>query len=563
MVPCESVGASDIHQAVFTKGFNPFREGLVPGAPSNEAIYEYWKGVIAQDKSDWSVCARCMATLSRYLIHAPRPTGTPYSDVRLDFAGAEEARREAERSASTGMPKEEKQASSDFKFSCPHCQQHILAPVELFGQIVDCPTCKKRIQLPEAQPNTPTPPAVRPSRVVKEHTIKPTRRPSSVTGYLLAIPLTLPVLFVLVLVTGRRGAGISWFVTAAGAITYGIIASAINRYRMRSFTETSGTSPVVLLPEPESVLKQETESAGARPRIVGQWIDGRFLLTKADLARIRQEPARFDNVLVCTTEPSGVSGSLGDRWYIVLARGSAIACSGDLSEIWTVDRNRLEPKEVSCGALTGSFRLRSTEGAKLVLQFDASILLCLLVWRSDNWQDYLKRAGETKPPGGLWKTPPQWALLVWSIDSEKDPNAWISFPLPYTSNREGLKQLCAKRADLLNVISAVGTPKAARWLQIAETGDRETIQAVLVEMSGGEARTALVVAVVCLLAGALLVWLTILARSLDAVVLGILAAIFLAVGWFKMDRYFVLRRLRESLSNITSAQIIDSKGGST
>jgi len=39
---------------------------------------------------------------------------------------------------------------SDFKFACPHCQQSLEAPQELMGQVIDCPTCKGRIQLPPA-----------------------------------------------------------------------------------------------------------------------------------------------------------------------------------------------------------------------------------------------------------------------------------------------------------------------------------------------------------------------------------------------------------------------------
>ena|GEM_PF-5103826 len=36
------------------------------------------------------------------------------------------------------------------KMSCPHCQQHLEIPEELFGQTVECPTCNKQFTLPMA-----------------------------------------------------------------------------------------------------------------------------------------------------------------------------------------------------------------------------------------------------------------------------------------------------------------------------------------------------------------------------------------------------------------------------
>ena len=43
---------------------------------------------------------------------------------------------------------------SDFKFKCPHCQQSLEAPDEMLGTVIDCPSCKGRIQLPIPQPQS-------------------------------------------------------------------------------------------------------------------------------------------------------------------------------------------------------------------------------------------------------------------------------------------------------------------------------------------------------------------------------------------------------------------------
>jgi len=45
---------------------------------------------------------------------------------------------------------------SDFKFNCPHCNQHLEAPQELMGQTLPCPSCNGAIRLPDPQPD-PTP----------------------------------------------------------------------------------------------------------------------------------------------------------------------------------------------------------------------------------------------------------------------------------------------------------------------------------------------------------------------------------------------------------------------
>lgn len=42
---------------------------------------------------------------------------------------------------------------SAFKFNCPHCQQRLEPPPELYGQTIDCPACHGRIQIPS--PATP------------------------------------------------------------------------------------------------------------------------------------------------------------------------------------------------------------------------------------------------------------------------------------------------------------------------------------------------------------------------------------------------------------------------
>ena len=78
------VSAEDMRKAVFKKGFNPFALGLVGGFMMNSA-YEGWKNnIVAQDTSDWNICAGCMSKLSSYLEGKPKPTGVTKSTVSMD-----------------------------------------------------------------------------------------------------------------------------------------------------------------------------------------------------------------------------------------------------------------------------------------------------------------------------------------------------------------------------------------------------------------------------------------------------------------------------------------------
>lgn len=50
----------------------------------------------------------------------------------------------------------------EFKFSCPHCGQHLQAPEDMKGQIIECPSCSNQLEIPhglgenDGNPNTET-----------------------------------------------------------------------------------------------------------------------------------------------------------------------------------------------------------------------------------------------------------------------------------------------------------------------------------------------------------------------------------------------------------------------
>ncbi|MCR4405398.1 MAG: hypothetical protein NUW24_00520 [Anaerolineae bacterium] len=84
------MSSEQMREAVFAKGFDPFKLGLVPdmgallGLGAGES-YKHWKNtIVAQDTSDWNICAQCMAVLQPYLKGAPKPTGVMHATVSSD-----------------------------------------------------------------------------------------------------------------------------------------------------------------------------------------------------------------------------------------------------------------------------------------------------------------------------------------------------------------------------------------------------------------------------------------------------------------------------------------------
>jgi len=92
------VSAEQMREAVFKRGFDPFELGLgalgmlamMQGLSTKQA-YTQWKNtIVAQDTSDWNVCANCMAKLRPYLKDTPKATGVVKSTVsfRPDVSAA-------------------------------------------------------------------------------------------------------------------------------------------------------------------------------------------------------------------------------------------------------------------------------------------------------------------------------------------------------------------------------------------------------------------------------------------------------------------------------------------
>ena len=94
------ISSENVRQAVFGKGFDPFKLGLVPnltGASSTAVFTEWKRTVVAQDTSDWNICSRCMAHLQPYIVGKPKAAGVANATVYASTAVGAAAEAAAER----------------------------------------------------------------------------------------------------------------------------------------------------------------------------------------------------------------------------------------------------------------------------------------------------------------------------------------------------------------------------------------------------------------------------------------------------------------------------------
>jgi len=94
------IGSENVRQAVFGKGFNPFALGIAPsltGASSATVFAEWKRTVVAQDTSDWNICALCMAHLQPYIVGKAQAAGVANATVYTGAAIGAAAEAAAER----------------------------------------------------------------------------------------------------------------------------------------------------------------------------------------------------------------------------------------------------------------------------------------------------------------------------------------------------------------------------------------------------------------------------------------------------------------------------------
>jgi hypothetical protein len=103
------VSSEDMRRAVYKKGFNPYALGLaMPFPPLNSSqAFEGWKNtIVAQDTSDWNICARCMSRLRPCLGGEPKPTGVTKATVSVRPLAATVAKQILEKQKAEQLARE-------------------------------------------------------------------------------------------------------------------------------------------------------------------------------------------------------------------------------------------------------------------------------------------------------------------------------------------------------------------------------------------------------------------------------------------------------------------------
>ncbi len=61
----------------------------------------------------------------------------------------------------------------NIQFTCPHCQHSMEAPIDMLGQLTDCPECGETIEVQKSPPKPPALPSPLPRAVPKLKLPKP------------------------------------------------------------------------------------------------------------------------------------------------------------------------------------------------------------------------------------------------------------------------------------------------------------------------------------------------------------------------------------------------------
>ena len=274
------------------------------------------------------------------------------------------------------------------------------------------------------------------------------QQPSAVVGWIIGVAVAIPLMVILIIVTANPKP--LWWITPIVAITMTVIAQTINRARRYKPQQDTVVTPIVQ--ESTATVDQRMTAVDAvakgAKRLAGHIEDDIFKVTSHEIAVILKRPHAFYNVLVAEESPEMMSINKG-KWFLVLAKGQAVAFNQDVTQVWSI-----KPQDVT------EKSIRSVDGRAENIAFEK---ICILAWQSYTWEQFCETA-EAKEKKNPNKLPARWSLLVWSLSTGKDPSPWIPFKLPYNSIKEGIEQLCSSPEDLKTVVRFCGPKNIAKWI---------------------------------------------------------------------------------------------------
>jgi hypothetical protein len=272
---------------------------------------------------------------------------------------------------------------------------------------------------------------------------------------LVIIPLGLILVIAL---ADRSGGGLRtpWFVNLILFVVFFGIANAINRARQHRPSRQAAPPPVVA--ESQAVVEQKTAAVDPAAKggyLAGHWEQDRLVVSQGEIAAIMKNPDAFDNVITGIERQQPGFFSIPGWWFLVLARKAAVAFKADGSQVWA-----LRPADVTYD------HIASVDGRSQAIAFDGT---CIAAWKSASWEEFA--AAEADRTKAQHRSKPaqkaaRWDLLMWSLQTRKDPSSWLSFDLPYDSVNAALTQLSAcPDTELKALAGFYGFRKIAKWVK--------------------------------------------------------------------------------------------------
>jgi len=267
-------------------------------------------------------------------------------------------------------------------------------------------------------------------KIEGDNKTEPPKPTSKALGYIVATIITLPLMLVLTIATGRRTGQMPLWPQFICFVVFFGIANAINRGR--KYQAGHGQQADILIQRDEHAPSLSQSGHLSMFGRVGRLVDGKLVITESEMQAIQTNPDAFDNVLTLVTTEGDGGMKTRHIWHLVLQQNKGITFCTSLNQAWrfTSDNVTISEKEVS---------IQLDDGLRESFPFDthnSDNAVCLRAWRSKSFQEY--KNGDSL--GG-------WGLFAWILVTKKDPGAWLPWELPYQKVADGVATLLADKVN--------------------------------------------------------------------------------------------------------------------
>ncbi len=269
-------------------------------------------------------------------------------------------------------------------------------------------------------------------------------------GVLIGFAAALPLIVIAMVVSEGNPSAI-WKIVVA--IVWIGVATEFNRRRRRSVKGSAAQSPVVKsIPQSRSGSDNENQKSTAENKIpsqqskmdcAGEMLDGQFVITEDELRAVRAAPSRFHNVFRFEhIDPTDPTSQTREKFYLILGHPNAIFIDQAGDEVWNVVPSGItvsaEPLSI-LNAQGVSLKVRSIDKRTETVQCPPIIVPCLKAWISSSYDEFRRQT--TRWPDG-------WGLLAYELASNRNPESFLSWKLPYANIGDAVDKLSENQPAL-------------------------------------------------------------------------------------------------------------------